>query len=211
MNKNLKAKILLLRSKGKTYKEISSVLNCSKGTISFHCSKLKENQSITQNNTICFNFDHWSNDLKSNIKVLYDYGIQMTEISDIFNINLNEVQIFCKKLKKPSYKDLTNYQKVKRRRKKIKVLGVIYKGGKCQKCGYNKYFENLEFHHKNPKEKDFTISQKCNHRWLTIKKELDKCACLCSTCHRELHVKLHNNIEILPTDLKIGLIGVEPI
>ena len=60
-------------------------------------------------------------------------------------------------------------------------------------------------------KKDFTISQKCNHRWLTVKKELDKCICLCSTCHRELHVELHNDIKILPTNLKIGLIGVEPI
>ena len=202
MNKNLKEKILLLRTEGKTYKDISSMLNCSKGTVSFHCSKLEENNSIIQNNIIRLNFDHWSANLKNNIIVLYDYGIQMTEISDIFDINLNEIQIFCKKLEKPSYKNLTNYQKVKRRRKKIKVLGVIYKGGKCQNCGYNKYFENLEFHHEDPSKKDFTISQKCNHRWLTIKKELDKCICLCATCHRELHVKLYNNIDILPTDLK---------
>lgn len=216
MNYGLKEKILKLRKQGKSYNQISKELSCSKGTISFHCSKLEENKSIKKNNKKIISFHkneclNWSKELINNIKILYNYGIQTTEISDIFNISIEAVRSFCNKLPRKDYAKLSNYQKVKRRRKKIKILGVIYKGGKCQKCGYNKYFENLEFHHKDPDKKVFTISQKCNHRWLTIKKELNKCICLCSTCHRELHVELHNNIEILPTDLIIGLIGVEPI
>lgn len=35
---NLKEKILKLRNEGKTYDEIKSLLNCSKGTISYHCN-----------------------------------------------------------------------------------------------------------------------------------------------------------------------------
>jgi len=121
----------------------------------------------------------------------------MTEISDVLDVELKEVIAFCKKLLKTNYSSLTNYQKVKRRRKKIKILGVIYKGGKCIKCGYNKYFENLEFHHIDPTKKEFTISQKSNHRWKTIKKELNKCILLCSTCHRETHIE-QNTICITP-------------
>lgn len=39
-------------------------------------------------------------------------------------------------------------------------MAVQYKGGKCCVCGYNKYLGALEFHHLNPNEKDFGISNK---------------------------------------------------
>lgn len=39
MNKNLKQKILSLRSNGKTYTEIAEILDCSKGTISYYCGE----------------------------------------------------------------------------------------------------------------------------------------------------------------------------
>lgn len=67
---------------------------------------------------------------------------------------------------------------------------VDYKGGQCQTCGYKKCLAALDFHHINPKEKDFVISRK-KHRsdWSLIKKELDKCELLCANCHREEHDK----------------------
>lgn len=74
---------------------------------------------------------------------------------------------------------------------KFKQECLQYKGGKCEKCGYNKYTGALEFHHKNPSEKDFNISN--SKTWtLTedIKNELDKCMTLCSNCHREEHAKI---------------------
>ena len=43
-------------------------------------------------------------------------------------------------------------------RKAIKRNLVTYKGGKCQVCGYDKCIEAMQFHHKNPDEKDFSIS-----------------------------------------------------
>lgn len=77
---------------------------------------------------------------------------------------------------------------VEKRRKKLKLLAVNYKGGKCEKCNYNKYIGALEFHHVNPKEKEFNISHDgCTYSWKRVKKELDKCILVCSNCHRELH------------------------
>ena len=74
----------------------------------------------------------------------------------------------------------------KQRRRKIKLKAIEYKGGKCQKCGYNKCAGAMDFHHKNPIEKDFTISSNSG-KWENIKKELDKCDLLCKNCHSELH------------------------
>lgn len=41
IKRNLKPQILSLRNQGKSYREIQKELNCSKGTINYHC---KENE-----------------------------------------------------------------------------------------------------------------------------------------------------------------------
>ena len=72
----------------------------------------------------------------------------------------------------------------------IKQWALEYKGSKCEKCGYNKCSEALEFHHKNPEEKDFNLSDRnLILDWQEIKKELDKCILVCANCHREIHAK----------------------
>lgn len=80
---------------------------------------------------------------------------------------------------------------VQRRRLKIKQQAVNYKGGCCERCGYDKYIGALEFHHKDPEQKDFGISNKGHSRsWEVVKNELDKCSILCSNCHKEVHYEL---------------------
>lgn len=70
-------------------------------------------------------------------------------------------------------------------------MAVQYKGGQCCICGYNKYVGALEFHHLDPNQKDFGIGSKGYTRSFDIvKKELDKCICVCSNCHREIHAGL---------------------
>lgn len=76
---------------------------------------------------------------------------------------------------------------VSRRRRKLKLLAVDYKGGKCSVCGYKKCVDALEFHHLDPSKKDFGIGSGITKAWSKIKKELDKCELLCSNCHKELH------------------------
>ncbi len=70
-----------------------------------------------------------------------------------------------------------------------KKKAVEYKGGKCEKCGYDKCLAAFDFHHLDPNEKDYEPSRLFgqNHSWETIKSELDKCALLCANCHRETH------------------------
>jgi 5-methylcytosine-specific restriction endonuclease McrA len=78
----------------------------------------------------------------------------------------------------------------------MKLRAVKYKGGKCASCGYNKTLSALEFHHKDPKQKDFAISRRMNGAteatFELLKKELDKCNLLCSNCHREAHERERN-------------------
>lgn len=81
----------------------------------------------------------------------------------------------------------TNEQTIERQ-KIFKQLAIDYKGGVCVKCGYNRCNSALEFHHLNPNEKDFSLSQKKQTRFNDeIKRELDKCILVCANCHREIH------------------------
>ena len=95
--------------------------------------------------------------------------------------------------KKRKYSDRAEYIKkaVDKRRKKIKVLAVQYKGGSCSLCGYKRYVGALEFHHLKNKTKDFGLSLSgLTRSWAKTKKELNKCILVCANCHREIHGKL---------------------
>ena len=69
---------------------------------------------------------------------------------------------------------------------------IAYKGGKCERCGYDKSSRALEFHHLNPSEKDFGISKVLTRSIQSLKEEVDKCILLCSNCHAEIHDELFN-------------------
>lgn len=71
--------------------------------------------------------------------------------------------------------------------RQAKERAIEYKGGKCEKCGYDKCHAALEFHHLDPNEKDFAISKSRFTVFDNIKKELDKCILVCANCHREIH------------------------
>lgn len=71
------------------------------------------------------------------------------------------------------------------KRQAIKILG-----GKCSVCGYNRCIDALEFHHKDPKEKDFKIGSGNTMSWKDYKAEALKCTLVCSNCHKEIHSKL---------------------
>jgi len=71
------------------------------------------------------------------------------------------------------------------RRTKLKL--IEYKGGKCERCGYcKKCSRAYHFHHTDPSQKDFSVSQK-TWSFERLKLEVDKCLLVCSNCHAELH------------------------
>ena len=70
------------------------------------------------------------------------------------------------------------------------------RGGKCEKCGYDKYLGALDFHHINPEEKEMTIGDR-NFKLKECIEETKKCILICSNCHRELHAGLWDISEII--------------
>lgn len=63
----------------------------------------------------------------------------------------------------------------------------------CKKCGEKRPYL-LDFHHKDPNEKDFAISDKPRINLNKIQEEINKCDVLCANCHREWHYLYSHNI-----------------
>ena len=64
---------------------------------------------------------------------------------------------------------------------------INFLGGCCSKCGYNKNYAALEFHH--VKDKSFSLDSRkiSNTSMSKLLEELKKCILLCSNCHKEHH------------------------
>ena len=77
-------------------------------------------------------------------------------------------------------------QKINVRRKKEILIQEF--GGGCKICGYNKCLSALEFHHLNPKEKKFDVTQR-NRLLSFMREEALKCILVCANCHREIEEK----------------------
>lgn len=231
----MKEKIIELRKKGYTYKQIVDEVGCSKSTISFHLNniglgngysdkdlhkrveklrllgktydeilkvvkiskdKLKQ---ICRDNDLNTPLNHISKTkkdekTKNEILTYYNETKSLRKVSKKFKIDrttlrkhfiLDEDVIYQKKQTEKEKKE-NSVKSVVAWRQRIKVKLIEYKGGKCEKCGYGKCIQALQFHHKNPKEKDFTISGK-SYSFDKMKVEVDKCMILCANCHIEEH------------------------
>lgn len=99
---------------------------------------------------------------------------------------LNDTRIFCYDCS-PRGASVAETHKIQKRI--MKHLLVEYKGGKCIECGYDKCEGALQFHHLDPKDKDFTLSLiKPNTIPMEeLYREVDKCMLLCANCHVQKH------------------------
>lgn len=77
----------------------------------------------------------------------------------------------------------------RKRRREIREWIVQTKGNlHCEKCSES-HLACLDFHHKDPSEKEISLSNAVTHGWSKerILKEMQKCVVLCSNCHRKFH------------------------
>lgn len=103
--------------------------------------------------------------------------VKPLENFSIFRSNKDGYERRCK----TCYRERRNHRA---KSKKQQLLSL--NGGKCIVCGYDKCSSALEFHHKDPSQKEFDLSLS----WKSLRTliaESKKCALLCSNCHREVH------------------------
>lgn len=95
------------------------------------------------------------------------------------------------------------------KRRVLREQAVAYKGGKCEICGYAKCLGALEFHHPDPLNKEFNISDRITS-FGVIQAELDKCHILCANCHREVHDGLHPGYLVIDgSSFEVGTVELD--
>lgn len=90
--------------------------------------------------------------------------------------------------------DTQNVTAFRRRRKEnlVKVLG-----SQCCLYGYDKCLGALEFHHIEPENKKYQLSNGNCHKIEDDLEEAKKCILVCSNCHREIHTTdIYKNINL---------------
>lgn len=192
-----KQKIFELRKQGKSILDISIKLKLGKATIHEWCNRFDPDKKYNITNKIT-NLD------KENIinyyinsKSLNKTYIQFKKLcakSNIRSILINSGKYVPRLTEKDETFEETSRRKslnvINWKKDKKKKL-IEYKGGECENCGYNRCEQALDFHHRDPKKKDFDIGSN-SYSFDKMKKEADKCALLCANCHREVHAGLIN-------------------
>ena len=178
MNKipeEIRNQVIALKKEGKTYQEIVTITGVSKRSISNIC------KSVGLGNT----FIELTPEKIQECQELYDELGNIKKVAKQTGISYQRLRNV---IQSKSITPKSSYEYLKQHRRKIKEELVAYKGGKCERCGYNKCINALEFHHLDPTKKDFTISDSTKHYSLEdMKKEVDKCILVCANCHREIH------------------------
>ena len=115
--------------------------------------------------------------------------LKLTTTSDYMcSVQSNPMcQICGKDTTHQKFKTMCMSCRTKVRRHRAKLAAIEYLGGKCKHCGTAHHPSAMEFHHRDPQNKEVTIGMVANKQWAVIKKELDKCDLLCSNCHRVFH------------------------
>ena len=74
-------------------------------------------------------------------------------------------------------------------RREFKETCIDYLGGECWSCKGEFPVSVFDFHHLDPAQKDVEVSKLTFKPWDEVVAELDKCALLCSNCHRQAHIQ----------------------
>jgi hypothetical protein len=108
-------------------------------------------------------------------------------------------KMYCSRKCKSKAHYTSNYERLKERGLRRKLLLIDYKGGRCQadSCpvagGYQRNISALTFHHRDESKKNFSLDARNlgGRQWATIVDEVEKCDLLCAICHMECHYPEH--------------------
>ena len=109
--------------------------------------------------------------------------------------NRGKVKKYIKEYYEKNKEKFIDYAVKRRKKGKKEWLEILLSKGMlvCSICGYNKCFDAIDFHHKDPKTKEIMISKLMMYKPTPERiKELEKVVAVCANCHREIESKNHN-------------------
>jgi hypothetical protein len=95
---------------------------------------------------------------------------------------------YAKNKNNSAYKASQAETKKRLRKERRKWFQDLKKTLKCNRCPETDW-RVLDFHHKDPSQKDWEVANMVRSRWSQkrILAEIDKCEVLCANCHRREH------------------------
>ncbi len=163
----------LFITKDLSQREVGKHIGCSQSTVRHFLKKYK----IIKNTKNCRNYEQEITEKKC---------YKCKEVKPI--VGFYKVKKKSGVMTDSSWCKECNTKEVVKRNKNTKSLLVRLRGGSCQICKFCEYDGALEFHHIDPEKKDDRVSKLIR---LKISKdivdEINKCALLCSNCHKMVH------------------------
>ena len=121
---------------------------------------------------------------RQNEKVCVQCGQTKDALNDYYWSN-NHTRAICKECVRANEK--------KKYAERIEQLNLFKQTLVCKKCGETRYYL-FDFHHRDPKTKDFQISDHSRAPLSQLITEIEKCDTLCANCHREWHFLSSHNL-----------------
>ena len=86
-------------------------------------------------------------------------------------------------------KGRTGHKPIKHKERRLKLIEWF--GDRCNKCYLTYPHYVYEFHHRIPKDKEFSLGGKdLNRKWEKVVIEASKCILVCSNCHKRIHYNM---------------------
>jgi DNA-binding CsgD family transcriptional regulator len=139
----MKTRIIELRKDGKSYNEISKILNCSKGTISYYCKNIDSNIELSQKNRDRKNINQIKNipiltfgkevteEMIKDVIFYRNKGYTYEKINEKLNLSLDKIKKICKiKGINNQNKYQNKYQKFSFTEEEISKMQIFY--DKCK-------------------------------------------------------------------------------
>lgn len=117
------------------------------------------------------------NFLSQNEKICAQCGEVKNAFSDYYSSN-GKTRAICKECVKKNERQ--------RYADRLNQINEFKKTLTCKKCGETRYYL-FDFHHRDPSQKDFAISDRSRTPLPQLLEEMSKCDVLCANCHREWH------------------------
>jgi hypothetical protein len=161
---------------GFTQREIAERLKCSQTNVRYWLKKYGLTTILGP---------HGKRNLDVYSGVCLDCGPDSQSLDNFYLRENGTPLSFCK-----THHNTRTGNNISSRRRAVKMRMVEHLGGVCMRCKFDgmKCQAAMEFHHRDPTQKDFLLSDHPHLKdWDLIVKELNKCDLLCATCHRIVH------------------------
>lgn len=161
---------------------IAKMVGCNRNTVLYHTNENYKKKCLNQG--VRKKGQRLEPDLVKSILEMCKEGMSSLAISR--KTGVNYATILRYKNPKKRIADIERSKKYPKTRSHS-AIAKDERGGKCELCGFDKHYNCLDFHHKIPSNKQFSISQASRKKIEEVRVEAAKCILVCKNCHALIH------------------------